>query len=48
MEEILKEAERFLDQEKKDVAYLEQVLEKLIRNIKGKSRPDKSGDQNAF
>ena len=46
MEEILQKAEAILEQAKADVAYLEQIVEKL--RIKGKSHPDKSGDQNVF
>ena len=45
MEEIIKEAEILLEQEKTDVADLEELLEKL-REIKGKNHPDKSADLN--
>ena len=47
MEEIINEAETLLEQEKKDVAELEQVLEKLLQ-LKGKSHPDTSAGQNVF
>ena len=40
MEEIIKEAEFLLEQEKADVAELEELLEKL-RKIKEKNHPDK-------
>ncbi|MBR2440482.1 MAG: hypothetical protein IKB25_09825 [Lentisphaeria bacterium] len=40
MEEIIKEAEFLLEQEKADVAELEKLLEKL-RKIKEKNHPDK-------
>ena len=45
MEEIIKEAEFLLEQEKTDVAKLEEILVKL-REIKGKNHPDKSVDLN--
>lgn len=47
MEEILKKAAEFMEQEKADIAYLEQVLER-IQSIKGKSHPDTFADQNVF
>ena len=43
MEEILQKAEEIMEKMKADVAYLELVLANL--KIKGKSRPDTSGDR---